>query len=57
MVPGEYGLRVKASSTSDGNTSEEVAAMVEWLSNDLMFIYPCNPKPEVCRLAVRTQEK
>ncbi|KAN0101349.1 hypothetical protein V8E55_001333, partial [Tylopilus felleus] len=46
MVPGEYGLRVKASSTSDGNTSEEVAAMVEWLSNDLMFIYPCNPKPE-----------
>lgn len=43
IVPGEYGLRVD--STDGGNTSE-VIDMVEWLSNDLMFVYPC--KPKVC---------
>ncbi|KAN0075531.1 hypothetical protein V8E55_011554 [Tylopilus felleus] len=44
MVPGEYGLKVNP--TGGGNTLEEVIAMVQWLSNDLMFVYPCNPKPE-----------
>ena len=42
MVPSEYGLK------GSGRNALEVIEVVQWLSNDLMFIYPCDPKPEVC---------
>ncbi|KIJ62539.1 hypothetical protein HYDPIDRAFT_188885 [Hydnomerulius pinastri MD-312] len=40
LIPAEYGLRLQ------GNNSGELAEMVKWLSDDLMFVYPCDAKAE-----------
>ncbi|KAG9315399.1 hypothetical protein JVU11DRAFT_4548 [Chiua virens] len=50
MVPTVYGFTSKIN--PDGTTTMApprmvIKAMVEWLSNDLMFVYPYDPNPQV----------